>query len=347
MRVLDLCSGISAATVAWQTLGWTSLAFAEIDPFACAVLAHHYPGVPNYGDIRNYPEWPDAAVDVLMGGTPCQSFSVAGQRAGLDDPRGDLALVWLAAARHHAARWLVWENVPGVLSSNGGRDFGAFLGTLAQLGYGFAWRVLDAQFFGLAQRRRRVFVIGCAGNPAAASAVLFERASLLGHPAPRRETRQDLTPTLAARTRSGGGFGTDNDCDGGLIPGVARALTGSNERIDAETETLLVTHALSADGFDASEDGTGRGTPLVPAYGIRTGNTSSKGCGIQTDVTHALDTSTGLAIAFDCKASARNSPTPGELTPTLRAMPHADSHANGGGQLAVAFAQNQRDETRL
>ncbi|WP_230963629.1 DNA cytosine methyltransferase, partial [Burkholderia territorii] len=235
MHVLDLCSGISAAAVAWQPLGWTSVAFAEIDPFACAVLAHHYPGVPNYGDIRNYPEWPDAAVDLLVAGSPCPSFSVAGKRAGLDDPRGALALVLPHVARRYAARWLLWENVPGVLSSHGGRDFAAFLGQLEKLGYGFAYRVLDAQYFGLAQRRRRVFVVGCAGNWRAAAAVLFERASLLGHPAPRRETRQDLAPTLAARTRSGGGLGTDSDCDGGLIPGVARALTGSNERIDAET----------------------------------------------------------------------------------------------------------------
>lgn len=316
MNYLSLCSGIEAASVAWLPLGFQPIAFAEIDPFACAVLAHHYPGVPNYGDIRRYQEWPDAAVDVLMGGTPCQSFSVAGQRAGLDDPRGDLALVWLAAARRHAARWLVWENVPGVLSTNGGRDFGAFLGTLARLGYGFAWRVLDAQFFGLAQRRRRVFVVGCAGNQAAAAAVLFERASLLGHPAPRREARQNPTAALAARTRSGGGLGADCHCDGGLIPGIARALTSSNERIDAETETLLVTHALSADGFDASEDGTGQGTPLVP-------------------------------VAFDCKASTRNSLAHGDVAPTLRAMQHSASHASGGGQIAVAFAQNQRHETRV
>ncbi|KVH51199.1 DNA cytosine methyltransferase [Burkholderia diffusa] len=316
MRVLDLCSGISAATVAWQPLGWTTLAFAEIDPFACAVLAHHYPDVPNLGDICRFQEWPDAAVDLLVGGSPCPSFSVAGKRGGLDDPRGALALVLPEVARRYAARWFLWENVPGVLSSHGGRDFAAFLGQLEKLGYGFAYRILDAQYFGLAQRRRRVFVVGCAGNWRAAAAVLFERASLLGHPAPRRQARQALAPTLAARTRSGGGLGTDCDCDGGLIPGVARALTSSNERIDAETETLLVTHALSADGFDASEDGTGRGTPLVP-------------------------------VAFDCKASARHNIAHGDIAPTLRAMAHAGSHANGGGQLAVAFAQNQRDETRV
>jgi DNA (cytosine-5)-methyltransferase 1 len=216
--------------------------------------------------MTKFKEWPDANIDVLVGGTPCQSFSVAGLRKGLADPRGNLMLTYLAIAERYAPRWLVWENVPGVLSSNGGRDFGTLLGGLAELGYGFAYRVLDAQFFGVAQRRRRVFVVGHLGDWRRAATVLFERESLLGHPAPRRETGKGVAPTLSARTKGGGGLGTDFECDGGLIPGVARALTTSNQRIDAETETLLVAHSLRGEGFDASEDGTGRGTPLVPVH---------------------------------------------------------------------------------
>ena len=190
MRFLSVCSGIEAASVAWQPLGWKAVAFAEIEPFPCALLKHHYPDTPNWGDMTKYQEWPDAAIDLLCGGTPCQSFSVAGLRRGLDDPRGNLMLTFGAIAAKYRPEWLVWENVPGVLSSNGGRDFGAFLGMLGQLGYGFAYRVLDAQYFGVAQRRRRVFVVGCAGDWRRAAAVLFERHSLQGHPAPRRQTRQ-------------------------------------------------------------------------------------------------------------------------------------------------------------
>ena len=239
MRYGSVCSGIEAASVAWRPLGWQCAFVSEIDAFPCAVLAHHHPDAPNLGDMTCFKEWPDAAIDVLVGGTPCQSFSVAGLRKGLADPRGNLMLTYLAIADRYRPEWLVWENVPGVLSSNKGRDFGTLLGGLEQLGYGFAYRVLDAQFFGVAQRRRRVFVVGCLGGWRRAAAVLFERASLRGDPAPRRESGQRPAPTISARTQGGGGLGTDFDLDGGLIPERARALTTSNQRIDAETETLL------------------------------------------------------------------------------------------------------------
>ncbi len=193
MKFLSVCSGIEAASVAWNPLGWKATGFSEIEPFPSAVLAHHYPDVPNYGDMTKYESWPNQSINLLCGGTPCQSFSVAGLRKGLDDPRGNLMLTFGAIAAKYRPKWLVWENVPGVLSSNHGRDFGAFLGMLGQLGYGFAYRVLDAQYFGVAQRRRRVFVVGCVGNWRAAAAVLFERHSLLGNLAPSREARKDVT----------------------------------------------------------------------------------------------------------------------------------------------------------
>ena len=200
-----MCSGIEAATVAWHPLGWEAAGFAEIEAFPAAVLAHHYPAVRNYGDMTKHKEWDLGAIDLLVGGTPCQSFSVAGLRKGLDDPRGNLMLTYLAIADQRRPRWLVWENVPGVLSSNGGKDFGTFLGALAELGYGFAYRVLDAQYFGVAQRRRRVFVVGYLGDWRRAAAVLFERHSLSGNPAPCREARKssprwpaECAPTLNA-----------------------------------------------------------------------------------------------------------------------------------------------------
>ena len=248
MKVLSVCSGIEAASVAWRPLGWESVAFSEVDAFPSAVLRHYYPDVPNWGDMTRFKEWPDADIDLLVGGTPCQSFSVAGLREGLDDPRGQLMLVYLAIALRYRPRWVVWENVPGVLSADNGQAFGSLLGGLAELGYGFAYRVLDAQYFGLAQRRKRVFVVGCLGGWRRAAAVLFERASLSGHPAPSREAGE-AAPTIPSRRSAGGGLGTDFDCDGGLIPSTGDISHGLNAggmgRIDYETETLI-THGLRA-----------------------------------------------------------------------------------------------------
>jgi len=204
MKYLSVCSGIEAATVAWHELGWEPIAFAEVDKFPSRVLAHHYPDVPNLGDMTKFKEWPDATFDVLVGGTPCQSFSVAGLRKGMDDPRGNLALTYLAIADRYRPQWIVWENVPGVLSSNGGRDFGSFVGALGKLGYGWAYRVLDAQYFGVAQRRRRVFVVGCLGDWRAAAAVLFESPSLRRDTPPSRETGKVAPAGPAAGAGSGG-----------------------------------------------------------------------------------------------------------------------------------------------
>ena len=200
MRYLSVCSGIEAATVAWHPLGWEAVAYSEIERFPSEVLAYHYPNTPNVGDMTKFKEWTNVSnVDLLVGGTPCQSFSVAGLRKGLDDPRGNLMLTYLAIAKQYRPNWLVWENVPGVLSSNGGLDFASLLRGMGELGYGFAYRILDAQYFGVAQRRRRVFVVGYLGDWRAAAAVLFERHSLSGHPAPSREKRQ----SVANSTRTG------------------------------------------------------------------------------------------------------------------------------------------------
>ena len=171
--------------------------------------------------MTKFKEWTlddSTAIDVLVGGTPCQSFSVAGLRKGLEDPRGNLMLTYLAIANKYRPKWLVWENVPGVLSSNGGQDFASFLRGLGELGYGFAYRVLDAQYFGVAQRRRRVFVVGCLGNWRGAAAVLFERHSLSGHPAPSREARQEIAGTIGARI--GRSIGAQDAACGHMISGT-------------------------------------------------------------------------------------------------------------------------------
>jgi DNA (cytosine-5)-methyltransferase 1 len=196
MNYGSVCSGIEAATMAWHTLGWKPQWFSEIEPFPSAVLQHHYPQTPNLGDmtlIHSNPIFNETTIDVLVGGTPCQSFSVAGLRKGMEDSRGNLALEFCRIADKAKPQWIVWENVPGVLSSNGGKDFGSLLGALGELGYGFAYRILDAQHFGVAQRRRRVFLIGYLGDWRPAAAVLFESESLCRNIAESRSKRQKVT----------------------------------------------------------------------------------------------------------------------------------------------------------
>jgi DNA (cytosine-5)-methyltransferase 1 len=255
MKYGSVCSGVEAATVAWHSLGWQPQWFSEIEKFPSAVLKHHYPAVPNHGDMTKFKEWnDDRPIDVLVGGTPCQSFSVAGLRKGLDDPRGNLMLTYLAIAERYAPKWIVWENVPGVLSSNRGRDFGTFLGALGQLGYGFAYRVLDAQYFGVAQRRKRVFVVGYLGDWRRAAAVLFERNSLQGNIAPRRQEGEKVAPTVTQ--------------------GATFSRTG-NERVEAES---IVPSGYTSSSFGGYHQGVG----TIRAAGGDLGGGSETLCVSQT-----------------------------------------------------------------
>ncbi len=319
MKYESICAGIEAFSQATRDLDFTPASFAEIDPAACAVLAHHHPDVFNRGDFTTIQENNHVAIDLLVGGTPCQDFSVAGLRAGMDGARGQLTVEFAKLAERTRPRWILWENVPGILSIDGGRAFGTFLGLLGKLGYGFAYRVLDAQHFGVPQRRRRVFVVGYLGDWRRAAAVLFERHSLSGYPPPRREAGQ-VAPTIPSRSLGGGGLGTDFDCDGGLVANtghISHCLNaGGMSRQDYESQTLIsypllakgkdsqdstrqtyITHSLSADGFDASEDGTGRGTPVVPVA-ICTAHTKSNGSGFSDDVAHTMESGGAQAVAF-------------------------------------------------
>ena len=380
LTYLSVCSGIEAATVAWHPLGWRPWAFSEIDPFPSAVLAHHYGsnlpgqalpsnGVPNLGDMTKFQEWPDGAIDLLVGGTPCQDYSVAGKRAGMAGERGALTLTFLEIAERYRPTWIVWENVPGVLSSNQGRDFATFLRDLGQLGYGWAYRVLDAQYvrtcgrpYAVPQRRRRVFVVGYLGDWRPPAAVFLEPEGLRGDPSPRREAGQGAAPTLAARTRGGGGLGTDFDLDGGLICApVAPTLNahfGEKQGLEDQHVNggcgLFVAHSLRGEGFDASEDGTGRGIPLVPYAFAQNTRDEVRLMGGDGSIVGALGADPGMKqqcyvaqpVAFDCKGSEAQTDTSGS-TPTLRAMGHQASHANAGGQLAVAFDAQAGGETAL
>jgi len=360
MRYGSVCSGIEAATAAWHGLGWTASFYSEIDKFPRAVLQHHYPNVPLHGDFTTIGEKEYDPIDLLVGGTPCQSFSIAGLRKGMDDARGNLALGYLALASRLRPRWVVWENVPGVLSSNGGRDFGSFLGGLVECGYGFAYRVLDAQYFGLAQRRKRVFVVGYLGDWRRAASVLFEPESLRGDSAPRRE--------IEPRTAESVGGGPPGNGEIGLTTARADSTRGG-QRHDPTQETFIahslmaqaqashqadsetyVTHTLRGSGFDASEDGSGRGTPLVPvAYSIMPQNSGKDYKARQVDVAQPVMAggpvggNQGGDVVVQAAPSASvvafNHQSGGDFRPQF-----SNDLANGlqrsQGQ-AVAFTQNQ------
>ena len=321
MRFGSVCSGIEAASVAWGPLGFEAAWLSEIEPFPCALLAHHYPTVPNLGDMATIASRIASgeveAPDLFCGGTPCQAFSVAGLRNSLDDARGNLALVFCDIAnavdaarsvRNEPPAIVFWENVPGVLSTKD-NAFGCFLAGLAgeddplvapggkwtNAGCVFgpqrtvAWRVLDAQYFGVAQRRRRVFVVASARNGFDPAAVLFEFDGVRRDIAPSRQAGQSVTGTLSARTEGGGGLGTDFDLAGGVQPVVAMAHGQGGAEIAFDRSPTLtcnheapiacitgdITHTLKAEGFDASEDGTGRGTPIVPVLPFDTTQVTS------------------------------------------------------------------------
>jgi len=264
MNYLSVCSGIEAATVAWHDMGWNPVGFSEIEKFPSQLLAHHYPNVTNYGDMTKFKEWNiNESVNLLVGGTPCQSFSIAGLRKGLEDPRGNLMLTYLAMADRFKPKWLLWENVPGVLSSNRGSDFAALLQGLAELGYGFAYRVLDAQHFGVPQRRRRVFVVGCLGDWRSAAKVLFEPESLCRDITPRRSERKnnankiegsvELSSPLAARDYKDAGTDGMNKNSAKLViaPDIANCLqTTCNDYLKADGFNMI-THVYETHPADS------------------------------------------------------------------------------------------------
>ena len=254
MNVLSVCSGIGAPECAWTPLGFKFVGASEIEPFPSAVLEHHYPDVPNFGDLNKFDEWniDDSAISVIVGGTPCQAFSVAGLRRGLDDERGNLSLTFIRLCERVDPEWIVWENVPGVLSSNGGKDFGAFTGALSEIGYSFSWRVLDAQYWGVPQRRARVFLVGHRGNWRYPAAVLFEPQGLRGDIKKGGKAGKDIAPTV--------------------VCGPPYSRTG-NQRVEAEALVLQVyenhpmdsrVEAVDKSPTSAARWGTGGGnTPLV------------------------------------------------------------------------------------
>ena len=279
MRYISLFSGIEAASVAWHDMGWDPVVFADIDEFPSAVLAYHYPQTENVGDVMKH-EWKQykGKADVIVGGSPCQSFSVAGQRLGMDDPRGNLALHFLKIIREVQPRWFIYENVPGLLSSGGGQDFATFLGEVAECGYGFAYRVLDAQYFGVPQRRRRIFVVGhIDGDWRSAAAVLFERESLCRD---SKKGEQEGQKTTLFTSTGVGGTGEDlrrrMNQDKGIVHSadLAPTMTNGNSFPHAATGNARTEH----DGLVVQDKGIIHCAKVGPAMGAsgppysRTGN---------------------------------------------------------------------------
>lgn len=271
LRYISLFSGIEAWSCAVAGMpGYEAVAFSEIDPFACAVLAHHYPNVPNLGDITKV-DWEayHGLADIIVGGSPCQGFSQAGYRKGLRDSRSSLALSYVQAIERVQPRWLLWENVPGVLSTNDGEDFRAFLAALDDLGFGLAWAVLDSQWFGVAQRRRRVFVVGHLGSWEPAAQVLFERSCLQRNPPPRRKAGQG--DSRCAEAGAGNGRLAGTLCASGA--GLDRPSASGNQLDYCVVDS--------------------------PAYAVRTAQTGANGIGIAEDSAHTLDGAGVQAVAVE------------------------------------------------
>jgi len=275
MKFGSVCSGIEAASVAWEPLGWKAAWFSEIEPFPCAVLKHHYPDVPNFGDMTTLPQriisGEIEAPDLFCGGTPCQAFSVAGLRKSLDDARGNLSLTFCEIAdaidesrlvRRLPACIVFWENVPGVLSTSD-NAFGCFLAQLcggdepltapdgwpnAGIVSGprrtAAWRVLDAQYFGVAQRRRRVFVVASARDGFDPAAVLFEFDGVRRDTAPSREAGQGAAPTIEK-----GAAISDYDVAGTLDKGVPGRGIWHNGNYDSQVVPIINAAISSGHGY--------------------------------------------------------------------------------------------------
>ena len=350
MKYGSVCSGIEAASVAWESLGWEAQWYSEIEPFPSAVLAHRFPTVPNLGDmtlIHEKEHFNDTTIDLLVGGTPCQSFSVAGLRKGLVDPRGNLMLTFLALAERKKPRWIVWENVPGVLSSNGGRDFATFLTALGQIGYGFAYRILDAQYFGVAQRRRRVFVVGYLGDWRPCASVLFEQDCLSGHSEKSRKKREATPPDAQGSFRSRGE--QVNTFAGNIESDVAATLQTTCDDYSRADGFNIIAHAFKVRGGSETETGEQGGTPGKKAG---KGYLGSDELAFTIGTTQDQQIAQPIAYSFDSLSSnsmKSSNPNSGcrevETSSTIDATTPTPSKNQGGIAIAQPIAVDCYNQT--
>lgn len=327
MKYVSIFSGIEAATVAWHPLGWEPLAFSEIDPFPSTVLQHHYPDIPNLGDITKI-DWSPyvGAADIVVGGSPCQSFSVAGKREGLAGASG-LMFEYIRAVRELRPRWFVWENVPGAFTSERGEAYRQLLSEMDALGYGLAWRVLDAQFFGVAQRRERVFLVGSLGTMRCAE-VLFERESLSWDHQSSRQKRQALAEEAQ------GCVGEADHDSGCLTPGETQS-----RRVYPASGVYPTLSTREKSGQNQESVFTQFGDDVAGTLTARYDSSPcvDRGANVvvdERDVVAALDFKP-VAFLYNQGAKARSLGI-SEISPTLK----TDHNS------VVAFDSNQRDEVR-
>jgi DNA (cytosine-5)-methyltransferase 1 len=337
MRYASVCDGIGAAHVAWKPLGWQCSWTSEIEPFPAAVVEHHF-GFANVGDMTKITEEmldEHGPVDLLVGGTPCQSFSVAGLRGGLADPRGNLALRFVQLAAVMQPKWIVWENVPGVLSSGKGRDFGTFLGALGELGYGFAYRILDAQWHGVAQRRRRVFVVGHLGDWRRAAAVLFERESVFGNPPTRGKAWEGVArSTAASLTSSGRGVERPGESRGQDDVVLGRPTLRGGDQANSEH---CIDHAGTLNCDKGQQGGIVAFHPTQDPISSVDGSTHAMGCGSKGGCcTQAVAVSQGFTYSGYSNQPAWMT---GDRTDCLPASGHSDGSHQGVGVVSVRTAQ--------
>ena len=350
MRYLSLFSGIEAATVAWKPLGWDCVGVAEIEPFPCAVLAHHYPTVPNLGSVTEITEAQIAAlghIDLVVFGSPCQDLSVAGKRKGLKGERSDLfftAMRIIGWAREHCGcRFALWENVPGAFSSNQGSDFAAVVEHMAGLaldvppkGWGtegcaigeegmVEWAVLDAQWFGVAQRRRRVFALADFGDWPNRPPILLEPEGLRGDSAPSREagegTAGGFARSVALRGREGGATAELGD----EVQNCLRASSGGGDK----------PHVITMGYGQGGAQWPAEIAPTLNAhFGEKQGleDQHINGGGIQEESTHTLDQAMGIAIAIQAGA--------------LRENPESGPNGAGVSTKGVAYTLEARAEVQ-
>lgn len=355
MRVLSLFSGVGGFDVAAERAGMEVIGQCEIDPFCRKVLAKHWPDVARWDDVRSVgvgrsadhergephdaqadsaaAQWDGPGVDLVVGGFPCQDVSVAGRRAGLDGERSGLWFEFQRIVSELRPTYVLVENVPGLLSSHRGRDFAVILNGLAQLGYGVSWRILDSRYFGLAQRRRRVFIV--AGPPdGRTEAILAITEGCGGHPQTGRTAGQDVAGTIKGSVR---GSGTDNSAESADRLVIANPVGGGSGargwRDDLDHSTYVpeivgaLDTALGHHGYATSAQSAAAGHFLA----VRTAQTSANGHGVAEDVAHTIDGANGQAVAHTLRSEGFD----------------ASEDGTGRGTPLVAFAQNTRDEVRL
>ena len=313
IRYLSLFSGIEAFSCAVKDMPeFEPVAFAEIEPFPCAVLQHHFPDVPNLGDVTKIDGRElRGFVDLIVGGSPCQGFSVAGQRKGLDDERSCLALTYVRLVDEVRPKMWLWENVPGCLSTNGGQDLRSFLSALADIGYSLSWTVLDSQYFGVAQRRRRVFAFGYFGDDwQSAAKVLLEPESMCRNPPPRRKKRE----------------GDSGSAEGG---------TGVGGEPIVQNETFATLCASGAGCDRPSAQGSQLDYLVLDEPKVHTmllGHTKANGANVGEDVAYTVDAAAPQAIAF-ADSTEREMDSGRDVYPiqTQNALHNSDVPAGGIG----------------